>query len=188
MLPKVIFLSAITAATLCVVLLAILSPGHRARHPSACNSTASAPELFLSLYLQPLSSSPPPVPTNQHTSQTAHSALVFRRTITDQPGSDSPAVGRAQGFVIPADRFPGSGLDVVYVSIGTTALSGGLAVRSPGTRLPLAEELPVIGGTGSFAFARGTAVFVHSALRGDGVAVPYRLKLRLRFPDRSPRT
>ncbi|XP_031479206.1 dirigent protein 7 [Nymphaea colorata] len=188
MLPKVIFLSAVAAATLCVVLLAVLSPAHRSPPSSATNSTATAPKLFLSLYLQPPSRSPSPVPANQPAQQSGPSALVFRRAITEHPGSGSPVVGRAQGFVVPADRFPGSGLDVVYLTIDTTELSGGLAVRSPGARLPLAEDLPVVGGTGSFAFARGTAAFVQSAFGADGFAVPYRLKLRLQFPDRSPMT
>ncbi|KAL5987153.1 hypothetical protein ACLOJK_041149 [Asimina triloba] len=181
MLPKIIFCTAVSAATLAVILLALISPS------SINKKTQKSPTrswLALSLYIQ----HPQP---QTHTIQLvgpllagAPGALVFHHTLTAGPQNSSQAVGRAQGFVIPTQQFSHSDFNIIYLTIDSEHLSGGLSINAKNMGHKAREEVKVVGGTGSFAFARGTAVFKrHGLLQSDGDRAMYHVKLRLRFPD-----
>lgn len=173
MLARIIFCTAVSLATIAVILLAVLSPvSHKKNH--------SRPWLDLSLYIQQ-----PQIPT---TSNNAHlvpkedaAAFVFRRVLTEGPEKTSRVVGRAQGFVIPAEQFEQSAFDVIYLSFDTPDHSGSLSVQA----LKDKQEFKVIGGTGSFAFARGVALFTKTDSRQIEVAATYHVKLQLQFPNHS---
>lgn len=172
----------VALAVLVVVLLAVFTPKLHNSSPSQ----NAAEWLDLSLYIQepprgahggdsgrrPLPAAAAAVAADQADA----GALVFHRTLTEGPENTSRIVGKAQGFIIPAEHFARSGFNVVYLSFDTPQYSGSLGVRFS------EDELTVVGGTGSFAFARGTAVFAAQD-------VSYHVKLQLRFPNNqySPR-
>ncbi|KAK1389368.1 Dirigent protein [Heracleum sosnowskyi] len=174
MVPKIIFCTGVLLATLIVILLAIFSPVvHR---KPAKNSTS--PLMAFSLYLQQpqfsnsnLQSVPPP------------DALIFHRILTDGPENTSLVVGKAQGFIIPVEQFAQSAFNVIYFTFDTQEYSGSLSVQAKNIGHKDRDELTVVGGTGSFAFARGIAVFEQTKLEGSTSHVTYKIKLKLEFPD-----
>lgn len=178
MLPRIIFCTAVSAATLAVILLALVSPSaHRRLHRSPPKL-----RLALSLYVQP------PLPLGRRASvgaQPAGAALVFRHTLTEGPGNLSRVVGRAQGFIIPAEHFAHSAFNLVYLTFSTPEYSGSVGVEGRRLRRADREELGVLGGTGSFAFARGRAVLTRIGRPRPSAAAIYHMKLHLQFPDRS---
>ncbi|KAL4180432.1 hypothetical protein AMTRI_Chr13g92040 [Amborella trichopoda] len=178
MLPKLIFFSAVTAATVAVILLALISTGVK-RNPGERN-TYYPP---ISLYIQrPQPFEPPPG------SRGDGGALVFHHIVTVRLENTSKVAGKAQGFIIPADRFANSVFNIIFLSLETPDYAGGLSIQAKDMKHTNKEELQVIGGTGSFAFARGLAVFRRAAdpfRQGHGAM--YQLTLHLRFPDRKPK-
>lgn len=176
MLPKIIFCTGVLLATLIVILLAVFSPVVN-RKP-AKNSTS--PLMAFSLYLQQpqLSNSnfqsvPPP----------DAGALIFHRTLTAGPENTSMVVGKAQGFIIPVEQFAQSAFNVIYFTFDTDEYWGSLSVQAKNIGHKDRDELFVVGGTGSFAFARGVAVFEQTKLEGATSHVTYKIKLKLEFPD-----
>lgn len=155
MLGRVIFCVVIAAAVLAVVLLATVSPlPHR--------STAR-PRGFrdITLYIHPAASG---AATQQqrhqgaaHGGERAASALVFRHRMTAGPEITSAAVGAASGFVLPGERGSAmSAFDTVHLAFDAPGLSGSLCVEVARSKeAPREEVLRVVGGTGTFAFARG---------------------------------
>ncbi|KAK1275461.1 hypothetical protein QJS04_geneDACA016057 [Acorus gramineus] len=177
-LARIIFCTAVSAATLAVILLALVSPvPHRKPRPS----NPIHPWMSLSLYVQR------PNLTNPTTkaTRTANSALIFHHTLTDGPQNTSRVIGRAQGFIIPVEHFAHSAFNIVYLTIDTPEYSGSLSIEGRGVRHVPREELAVAGGTGSFAFARGLAVFAQMDRWTTEALAMYHVKLRLRFPSRS---
>lgn len=161
-----------------VVLLALLSP---AAHKKP--ATSSRPWLALSLYIQQ-----PHVATTKFQPTApdgAAGAYIFHRTLTEGPDNTSRIVGKAQGFIIPIDHFAHSVLNVIYLTFDTPECSGSLGLQAESVEHENTRELSVVGGTGSFAFARGTAVFLHTNERTDEDHATYHVKLHLRFPNRS---
>lgn len=177
MLPKIIFCTAVTTATLAVVLLALISPS--AHRKTEKNQTR--PWLALSLYIQP-----PQTPTHS-TQAEAHveTAFIFHHTLTEGPENTSQVVGRAQGFIIPIEHFARSAFNIIYLILDTPDYSGSISVQAKNIHHKAREELTVVGGTGSFAFARGLAVLTQIDRQPIQVHAMYHLKLRLRFPNRS---
>lgn len=179
MLPRVIFCAAVSLAILAVLLLAFLSPIPY-RKPS--KNHVRPPWLALSLYIQqPQTASPD---TQRQTRSNAE-AFIFHRTLTEGPENTSRVVGKAQGFIVPAEEFAHSAFNIVYLTFDTAEYSGSLSVEAKHVDHKDKELLSVVGGTGSFAFARGLAVFAQTDRQPSEVDATYRIKLQLRFPNRS---
>ncbi|CAN1273650.1 Pterocarpan synthase 1, partial [Linum perenne] len=176
MLCRIIFCVSLLISIIAVFLLAFLSPiPHHAYN--------TKPWVALSLYVQQ-----PRIPpsTTRPVATRISGVFVFHRSLTQGPENTSRVVGKAQGFIIPVEKFAKSPFNVVYLTFNTPEFSGSLSVEAK--NVALAEEreegrqLAVVGGTGSFAFARGFAVF---ARKGGDQYGTYQLKLQLRFPNRS---
>ncbi|XP_061374582.1 dirigent protein 5 [Gastrolobium bilobum] len=176
MLPRIIFCAAVSLATIAVILLALLSPASHKK------STHSRPWLDLSLYIQQ-----PRIPTsNTHVVPREDAgAFIFHRVLTEGPENTSQVVGKAQGFIIPVEQFEQSAFNVIYLTFDTPDHSGSLSVQAKESAHKDREEFKVVGGTGSFAFARGVAVFSHTNRQPSEVAATYHVKLQLEFPYHS---
>ncbi|CAA6657731.1 unnamed protein product [Spirodela intermedia] len=146
MLPRIIFCTAVSAATL-----------------PKLQRSSPRPKIALSLYVQP---PPPPGRRPSAGAQPAGAALVFHHTLTEGPGNLSRVVGKAQGFIIPAEHFAHSAFNLVYLTFRTPEYSGSVGVEGRRLRQADREELGVLGGTGSFAFARGRAVLTRTGRPG----------------------
>ncbi|XVF58917.1 hypothetical protein PTKIN_Ptkin07bG0104500 [Pterospermum kingtungense] len=177
MLPRIIFCFATILAIVAVILLALLSPvAHKnpAKNPSG-------PGLALTLYIQqPRISSSSIQPVAQ---SDAGGTFIFHRALTKGPENTSRVVGKAQGFIIPIENFATCAFHVIYMSFETPEFSGSLSVQAKNVEHKDKEELTVAGGTGTFAFARGLAVFAQTDSQSDAT---YHVKLQLRFPDTIP--
>ncbi|XP_059635633.1 pterocarpan synthase 1 [Cornus florida] len=178
MLPKIIFCTAVSLATLAVILLALFSPVVH-KNPDK-NSTR--PWLALSLYIQQ-----PQVanPNMRQVKPSGSGAFVFHRTLTEGPENTSRVVGKAQGFIIPIEHFAHSAFNIIYLTFNTHEYSGTLSVHAKNVAHKEKEELTVVGGTGSFAFARGLAVFAQTGRDASDLEAMYHIKLHLKFSDRS---
>lgn len=176
MISKIIFCTAVSAATLAVVLLALISPS---AHKKA-QKNHTRPWLTLSLYIQP-----PHVPVQSTQATHVDTAFIFHHTLTEGPENTSQVVGKAQGFIIPIEHFAHSAFNIIYLILDTPDHSGSISVQAKNIHHKAREELTVVGGTGSFAFARGLAVITHIDRQPLQVHAMYHLKLRLRFPNRS---
>ncbi|XP_010525624.2 PREDICTED: dirigent protein 11 [Tarenaya hassleriana] len=184
MLARIIFLSAVAAAILVVLLLTLFSP--------VPENNPSESLISFSLYVQqPRARSSPfsrPYHHRPHHKQMVSSprggALIFHRALTEGPENTSRVVGKAQGFIIPQEEFARSDFNVIYLTFETgTEYKGSVSVRAREMEHKDEEVLDIVGGTGAFAFARGIAVF--AVLGSEDSVTTYRLKLMLRFPDRS---
>lgn len=176
MLPRFIFCTAVLLATLVVILLALIPP---ASHRKQSTNQAKPPWIDLSLYIQQhhtASSSTQPVAQ----SDAGAGAFVFHRTLTEGPETTSRIVGKAQGFIIPVEQFAHSAFNIIYLTFETPEYAGSLSIEAQ-TDKDAEDQLTVVGGTGSFAFARGVAIFDQS-MKLDST---YYLKLQLRFPNQS---
>lgn len=173
MLPRIIFCIAVLLAVLAVILLALFSP---IPHPTTSKNTS--PWLALSLYIQQPqvggSGLHPVAPSDA-------GALVFHRTLTEGPESTSRIVGKAQGFIIPVQKFAYSAFNIIYLTFNTHQYSGSLSIQAKDFAQKEKDELVVVGGTGSFAFARGFAVFAQTEDQNS----THHIKLHLKFPNRS---
>ncbi|KAK2969496.1 hypothetical protein RJ640_017336 [Escallonia rubra] len=178
MLPKIIFFAAVSLATLAVILLALYTPVPH-RKPA---KNSAVPSLALSLYIrQTLTASH----STHSVVPSASGAYVFHRALAEGPESTSRVVGKAQGFIIPVEHFAHSAFNVIYLTFNTHDYSGSLSVQARNVGHKDNEELTVVGGTGSFAFARGNAIFGQTDQQGTSLDVTYHIKLNLRFPNRS---
>ncbi|XP_038982935.1 pterocarpan synthase 1-like [Phoenix dactylifera] len=176
MTSKIIFFAAVSAATLAVILLAVVSP-----LPKKSQSTRSRPWLALSLYMQP-----PHLPNpRREATLHANSAFIFQHKLTEGPKNTSRVIGKARGFIVPIEHSALSAFNIIYLTLDTPEYSGSLSVEAKQVGHGTREELTVVGGTGSFAFARGLAVL--SQAEGPSLAdAAYHLTLRLRFPGAIP--
>ncbi|KAG6624800.1 dirigent protein 6 [Carya illinoinensis] len=181
MLPRVVFCTAVSLAILVVVLLALLSPGPH-RKPSKNHHHTRPPWLALSLYIQqPQIAGFSTLPQ----ARSAAEALVFHRTLTEGPTNTSRVVGKAQGFIVPVEGFAHSAFNIIYLTFDTSEHSGSLSVEAKHVAHNDMQLLTVVGGTGSFAFARGLAAFTQTDRHSSVVDASYRVKLQLQFPNRS---
>ncbi|GAB2218044.1 hypothetical protein Droror1_Dr00001261 [Drosera rotundifolia] len=105
--------------------------------------------------------------------------------LTEGPDNTSHVVGKAQGFIVPDQKFADSAFNMIYLTFETPGYSGSVSVQASDLKYKDREELTVVGGTGSFAFARGVAVFVETNRGSDYVHASYHLELQLIFPNRS---
>lgn len=178
MSARIVFCVAVSLAVIAVALLALFSP-----LPHRMPAKNSRPWLALSLYIQ----QPKIGGSNLHpVAPSDAGALVFHRTLTEGPENTSRVVGKAQGFIIPIDHFAHSAFNIIYLTFNTHRHSGSLSIQAKDLTHKEKKELLVVGGTGSFAFARGLAVFAQT----DGQAsshleATYHIKLHLKFPNRS---
>jgi Dirigent-like protein len=110
------------------------------------------------------------------------------------PGHKSPVVGTVTGFVLPQKGRLVSSFNIVNLALfNLPPLSGSLCieVRQVMRGWSRAEQLAIVGGTGSFAFASGNASLVlmrntHQSVRADS-APTYVIKLTIGLlPDRNP--
>ncbi|KAL3634234.1 hypothetical protein CASFOL_021288 [Castilleja foliolosa] len=125
-------------------------------------------------YAAPYAAAPPDV-----------GALIFHRMLTEGPENTSRVVGKAQGFIIPVESFAHSDFNIIYLTFHENEYSGSVSILAKninGHREK--EELTVVGGTGSFAFARGLAVFVQTDGEKSNLDANYYIKLQLKFPNR----
>ncbi|XP_054820386.1 dirigent protein 6 [Prosopis cineraria] len=178
MLSRVLFCTAFSLATVVVILLALLSPAsHKKSHPRAW--------LDLSLYIQK-----PHIPPSNSRPQLGDKggAFIFHRVLTEGPDHNSRIVGKAQGFIIPTQQFALSAFNVIYLTFETPERSGSLSVQAREAGDKGSEEFTVVGGTGSFAFARGVAVFTGTDMGSREVDASYYVRLQLEFPNQSPKT
>ncbi|XP_028786871.1 dirigent protein 6 [Neltuma alba] len=178
MRSRIIFCTAFSLATIVVILLALLSPAsHKKSHPR--------PWLDLSLYIQKphtsASNTQPPLGDNA-------GAFIFHRVLTEGPDNNSRVVGKAQGFIIPTQQFVQSAFKFIYLTFETPERSGSLSVQAREAGDKVTEEFTVVGGTGSFAFARGVAVFTRTNMGSSEVDASSFVKLQLEFPNQSPKT
>ncbi|KAE9600248.1 hypothetical protein Lal_00045665 [Lupinus albus] len=177
MLPRIIFGTAVSLAIIAVILLSLLSPvSHKKNH------SISKPYLDLSMYIQQ-----PHIPasnTKPVASEDA-TAFIYYRLLTKGPDNTSKVVGKAQGFIIPVQQFEHSSFNVIYLTFDTAEHSGSLSVQAKEVEENDREELRVVGGTGSFAFARGVAMLTQIDEKQSEVSVSYHVKLQLEFPNHS---
>ncbi|KAJ1437836.1 Dirigent protein [Sesbania bispinosa] len=175
MFPRIIFCTAVSLATLAVILLALLSPvSHKKSH--------SRPWLDLSLYIQ----QPHISTSNTHlVPKEDAEAFIFHRVLTEGPEKTSRVVGKAQGFIIPVEQFQQSAFNVLYLTFDTPGHSGSISVQAMEVPHKDREEFRVVGGTGSFAFARGVAFFTQTDGVPSEIATTYHVKLQLEFPNHS---
>ncbi|KAJ4964994.1 hypothetical protein NE237_016843 [Protea cynaroides] len=177
MLPRIIFCITISAAILAVILLAVISP---VAHKKQQKNHQTGPSIALSLYIQH------PQRTHHKTPPSAASnavAFIFHHTITEGPENTSPAIGKAQGFIIPIEHFAHSMFNIIYLTFNTPHYNGSLSVQANHMTHMAREDLTVVGGTGSFAFARGIAVFAQDHPQPSDVDAMYNVKLHLKFPS-----
>ncbi|KAL2521004.1 dirigent protein 11 [Forsythia ovata] len=176
MLQRIIFCTAVLLAIASVILLALFSPV-----PHRKNSTRHW--LALSLYIQhPQVGGPVPIPVPPWA---ATGALIFHHTLTEGPENTSRVIGKAQGFIIPNEHFAHSAFNIIYFMFDTHKYSGSISIQSKNVGHKNKEELKVVGGTGSFAFARGHAVFAQTNGEKSNLDATYHIKLHLKFPNRS---
>ncbi|KAM1150926.1 hypothetical protein ACFX13_032120 [Malus domestica] len=191
MLSRTIFCTAVLLATLAVILLALFSQLPK-RKPSP-------PGLDLSLYIQQPNNNNIAGSNNavaQPQPDGGGGAFIFHRMLTEGPENTSRVVGKAQRFIIPAEHFAKSGFNIIYLTFYTPQFSGSLSVEAKHVSRQDTEELTVMGGTGSFAFARGVSVFAKTTDEDGHVDqqsssgnvvdyATYHVKLQLRFPNQS---
>ncbi|EEF44312.1 dirigent protein 11 [Ricinus communis] len=175
MLCRIIFCIAISLAVLSVILLSFLSP----KPHKSLSKDPNKPWLALSLYIQQPQSSSSSV---QPTARSDAEAYIFHHTLTEGPENTSRVLGKAQGFIIPAEHFAHSAFNIIYLTFDTSQYSGSLSVQAKHISHKDREELTVVGGTGSFAFARGLAVFAQTDELSIGIDATYHLKLQLNYP------
>ncbi|KAL2935008.1 Dirigent protein 2 [Bienertia sinuspersici] len=159
MLAKIIFCSLVSLSLLAVLLLALLSPIPYKNHDK--------PLVTLSLYIQqPISPSTMHrdtyMPRDTKSSLSNSGVLTYHRMLTEGPKSTSAIVGKAQGFIIPVEKFAHSAFNIIYLSFSSPEYSGSLSILAKELTHKTREELRVVGGTGHFAFARGIAVFAQA--------------------------
>lgn len=186
MLARIIFFVSVSAAILAVILLATISPIPKRSQKS---SSADYNWISLSLYVQPYSH-------NQSTTRYGESAsvYVFKHRLTMGLDHSSPVVGTLTGFVLPQKDLLLSSFNIVHLAFfNLTELSGSLCIevrQAMGGRRR-AEQLVIVGGTGSFAFSSGNASLVlmknaHQSVDADS---RYLIKLRIGLlPDRNMNT
>lgn len=176
MLANIIFCSAVCLAALTVLLLSLLSPVPYKEH----ETDLQKPLVALSLYIK----QPRTMNRNKNgDTDSSMAALTFHRMLTEGPESTSTIVGRAQGFIIPVEQFAHSAFNIIHLTFNTANYSGSLSIQAKQLEHKKIEELRVVGGTGSFAFARGKAVFVEADQELSGVDTPiYQVNLQLAFP------
>ncbi|MED6152110.1 hypothetical protein PIB30_088845 [Stylosanthes scabra] len=202
--PRYIFFTAVSLATIAVILLALLSP---VSHTKINNNNSTKPWLDLSMYIQQHQHQQHVPSTEDQASSVG--AFMYHGFLTEGPENTSRVVGKAQGFIIiPTTNnfeqfqqyyyYDSSALfNVMYLTFDTPEHSGSLSVEAKEVSLSpqnsddnkgrRREELRVVGGTGSFAFARGIAVITQtgggqSSSDETGVAASYHVKLQLEFP------
>ncbi|KAB5568966.1 hypothetical protein DKX38_002759 [Salix brachista] len=175
-------LTAFSLALLTVILLAFFSPVPRDKNQS--NKSTTRPRLALSLYIQQPQVSSSEV---QPAVRSEAGAFIFHRKLTEGLENTSRVIGKAQGFIIPVENFAYSGFNIIHLTFDAPDYSGSLSVQAKHLEHKDREELTVVGGTGSFAFARGLAVFSQTGPRATDVDGTFhvKLQLQLRFPDRS---
>ncbi|XP_042493691.1 dirigent protein 11 [Macadamia integrifolia] len=178
MQPRIIFCIAVSAAILAVILLAVISPvANRKRQKNQ-----TGPSIALSLYIQHPQKTHPTNSTP--VTPSSAEAFVFHHTITEGAENSSPVIGKAQGFIIPIEHFAHSMFNIIYLTFNTPQFNGSLSVQAKHITHKAREELTVVGGTGSFAFARGIAVFAQKDPQPSDVDAIYHVKLLLKFPSR----
>ncbi|RZS26278.1 hypothetical protein BHM03_00059604 [Ensete ventricosum] len=179
MLARIIFFAAVSAATLAVILLPLLSSV-----PRKSEKRQTGPWLALSLYVHSPSRGRPHQQAGLH----GHSAFVFHHDLREGPENTSRVIGGARGIVLlPGRQFELFAFNIVHLALDTAAYSGSLSVEARRVGRRGREELAVVGGTGSFAFARGHAAFsVTKERRQSDADAIYRLDLRLMLPEEPP--
>ncbi|KAL2320894.1 hypothetical protein Fmac_029863 [Flemingia macrophylla] len=89
------------------------------------------------------------------------SRVVLENQLTLRPELDSKRVGKAQGFYLSATQKPGVELEIVmgFVLTFNEGKFNGSTLSVLGRNHIVSEvrEMPIIGGTGAFRFARGFA-------------------------------
>lgn len=177
---RIIFCAAICLAFLAVILLALLSP---VSHRKQAKHDRKPPWADLSLYIQrPHSKANARSNDNQPVTRPDSGIFVFHRTLTKGPENTSQIVGNAQGFIIPNEQFARSSFNIIYLSFNTPEYSGSLSVHAKHIGHENREEMTVVGGTGSFAFAQGIAIFLQTERQTSITDTSYHLKLQLQFP------
>ncbi|PIN19094.1 hypothetical protein CDL12_08225 [Handroanthus impetiginosus] len=178
MLSKIIYSTAVLLATAAVILLALFSPlPHRNNHKN--------PQLSLSFYIQHPQVGGSTLSATHSAAPPDAGALIFHRILTEGPDISSRAIGKAHGFIIPVESFAHSAFNIIYLTFHSHEYSGSISVQARNLGHKEREELAVVGGTGSFAFARGLAVFVQTNRGIDNLDAAYHIKLHLEFPNRS---
>ncbi|XP_011074480.1 dirigent protein 6 [Sesamum indicum] len=174
MLCRIIYCTAVLLATASVILLALFSPlPHRKAHKT--------PQLALSFYIQ----QPQVGGSSMHPAPPKPGAWIFHRMLTEGPENTSRVVGKAQGFIIPVESFAYSAFNIIYLTFHTHQYSGSISIEAKNFGHKETEELAVVGGTGSFSFARGLAVFAETNRQTPNLDATYLIKLHLKFPNRS---
>ncbi|KAI4997508.1 dirigent protein 22-like [Hordeum vulgare subsp. vulgare] len=97
-------------------------------------------------------------PANEPLQTLFGAVYVMDDPLTEKPELGSAAVGRAQGVYIGADQTAMGFLQIMNLVL-TSAPYNGSSLTVLGRNFPLAKvrEMPIVGGTGAFRFARGYA-------------------------------
>ncbi|CAI9116642.1 OLC1v1017839C1 [Oldenlandia corymbosa var. corymbosa] len=173
--------SMVSLAIITVTLLSLFSPVPHQKESSRLS-------LALSFYIQQPKTGGS---TSHRVAPSDAGALIFHRTLTEGPENTSQVVGKAEGFIIPIDHFAHSAFNIIYLTFHTQKHSGSLSIQAKDFAQNQKSELTVVGGTGSFAFVRGFAVFAQadnnpgSSSSSSSSDATYHIKLHLRFPNRS---
>ncbi|KAL9231586.1 hypothetical protein vseg_006797 [Gypsophila vaccaria] len=186
MISRIIFCTAVCLTLLAVLLLSVLSPIPYKNQPNRNNDDRSSSLVALSLFIQQPTSINTPSTSRVGSGDPSSGVLTFERTLTVGPQSTSKIVGNAQGFIIPVEHFAHSAFNnIIYLTFNTSQYYGSLSIQAKQLdERKKRDELVVVGGTGSFAFARGVAVFELTTDQGVPASI-YHVSLRLVFPNHS---
>eukprot|EP01018_Ginkgo_biloba_P028460 Gb_28538 [translate_table: standard] len=188
MISKILVCTAVLAATVAVVLLSVLTPGGTTHHHPETQQKPKPKPIdpnrknrgIISLYIQ----HSPPVNADSNKVPSSRRIFVFDQPLTEGPENTSRPIGRAQGFMLPDGLFASSAFNVFNLNLNTSEYQGSVSIQGKRKHHQPKEELPVVGGTGYFVYARGFAVFTLPNITTDS-SVPkplYHVKLHLRFP------
>ncbi|KAL0302692.1 UNVERIFIED_CONTAM: hypothetical protein Sangu_3085100 [Sesamum angustifolium] len=100
-------------------------------------------------------------------------------------GEHVPGGWKGAGFHNPVESFAYSAFNIIYLTFHTHEYSGSISIQAKNFGHKETEELAVVGGTGSFSFARGLAVFAETNRQTPNLDATYLIKLHLKFPNRS---
>ncbi|KAL6611351.1 hypothetical protein ACP70R_039279 [Stipagrostis hirtigluma subsp. patula] len=175
--------SASSCASCCLFALALLAAA------APATSAAAEKETHLRVYWHDVMSGPNPTAVQVAQAATSNASatdfgavFVIDDALTEGPSlAGSRLVGRAQGVYVSAGRDSMSVLMAMsFVFVDGAYNGSSIAIVGPNQAAMAVREMPVVGGTGVFRFARGycqARTYTFDAKTGDAT-VEYNVYLR----------